>query len=355
MVGPPWMGSTRPPPRRRVGLLLLLAGAASAGDEGPPWVSAFRRDGYAVLEGFASGATLDAMRARAAALVAERGAYSRESVFVTDDRQLSAQAASAQFFRSAERNEVFYEAGGAAANKIGHALHLAAADDVFGAYAFSPEVAAVLRAVGLRDARLPQSMYILKEAGVGGAVTAHQDATFLHTTPAETVVGLWLAVDDATLANGCLWARNGSHAEPVRRLFQRQADAAEPRMGFADLLAQGAEHYLDHRLLDAARRRPPNAEAAAWEGKDLTADDAARLGFTPLPVPRGSLVVLAGTLDHLSLPNTSPHPRHTFQLHAVEGPGAGVHWAPSNWLQYDSGRPFPAATPRADHSPHAEL
>jgi hypothetical protein len=35
-------------------------------------------------------------------------------------------------------------------------------------------------------------------------------------------------------------------------------------------------------------------------------------------VPRGT----AGELDHLSLPNYSELPRHTFQLHAVEGPQA---------------------------------
>ena len=35
-------------------------------------------------------------------------------------------------------------------------------------------------------------------------------------------------------------------------------------------------------------------------------------------------------------------PRHTFQLHAIEGPSAGVEWSPDNWLQYADGRPFPA-------------
>mmetsp|Transcript_18676 Transcript_18676/g.20554 ORF Transcript_18676/g.20554 Transcript_18676/m.20554 type:complete len:99 (-) Transcript_18676:57-353(-) len=47
------------------------------------------------------------------------------------------------------------------------------------------------------------------------------------------------------------------------------------------------------------------------------------------------LVVFCGTLDHFSLPNFSPHQRHTFQLHLVEGPTtAGITWSPENWLQY---------------------
>ena len=61
-----------------------------------------------------------------------------------------------------------------------------------------------------------------------------------------------------------------------------------------------------------------------------------------LPVKAGSLVVLHGSLDHLSLPNTSPKSRHTFQLHLVEGRDAGVTWSKGNWLQYSSGKPFPA-------------
>ena len=50
-------------------------------------------------------------------------------------------------------------------------------------------------------------------------------------------------------------------------------------------------------------------------------------------VRAGDLVLFPGTLDHLSLPNSSPRARHTFQLHLVEGPAAGVSWAPENWLQ----------------------
>lgn len=42
------------------------------------------------------------------------------------------------------------------------------------------------------------------------AVVAHQDATFLHTEPAR-VVGVWIALEDATEENGCLYFIPGSH------------------------------------------------------------------------------------------------------------------------------------------------
>ena len=55
------------------------------------------------------------------------------------------------------------------------------------------------------------SMYIFKQAKFGSAVPPHQDSTFLHTSPTQTVVGLWLALEDATEDNGCLWFIPGSH------------------------------------------------------------------------------------------------------------------------------------------------
>jgi ectoine hydroxylase-related dioxygenase (phytanoyl-CoA dioxygenase family) len=41
-------------------------------------------------------------------------------------------------------------------------------------------------------------------------VVPHQDSTFLYTEP-RTCTGLWLALEDATINNGCLWAIPGSH------------------------------------------------------------------------------------------------------------------------------------------------
>lgn len=37
----------------------------------------------------------------------------------------------------------------------------------------------------------------------------HQDNSFIYTEPASCV-GLWLALEDATVTNGCLWAIPGS-------------------------------------------------------------------------------------------------------------------------------------------------
>lgn len=47
--------------------------------------------------------------------------------------------------------------------------------------------------------------------GGPAAVPAHQDATFLYTEPLGRLLGLWIALEDTTVENGCLWFIPGSH------------------------------------------------------------------------------------------------------------------------------------------------
>ena len=68
----------------------------------------------------------------------------------------------------------------------------------------------VAKGLGLIDPAIIQSMYIFKNARVGGEVCPHQDASFLWMEPMK-LFGVWLAVDDATEENGCLWFIPGSH------------------------------------------------------------------------------------------------------------------------------------------------
>ena len=55
------------------------------------------------------------------------------------------------------------------------------------------------------------------------AVTPHQDSSFLHTEPMK-IVGVWLALEDVTLDNGCLWFIPGSHQRGIDRRFIRNPD-----------------------------------------------------------------------------------------------------------------------------------
>jgi phytanoyl-CoA hydroxylase len=179
-------------------------------------------------------------------------------------------------------------------NKLGHALH--DLDPVFSRHSRAPALAAVCRALGLVAPLLLQSLYIFKVPDVGGEVVSHQDATFLYTEPL-TCTGLWLALEDATVENGCLWAQPGGHHTALRRRFVRAQ-------------APGGAGGTAFTVFDES----PFAEEQ----------------MIPLAVPAGTLVVLHGLLPHRSGPNRSPRSRHAYSLHVIE---ASAHYPADNWLQ----------------------
>lgn len=309
---------------------------------------AFDRDGFLHVEGFASSEECEKMLERMKDLVEAWDPEKTNSpVFVTDEKeQEAAQGSSDYFLDSADRIHFFLEKDAAdadgklkkgftklrALNKVGHGLHCV--DEVFKAYSFSSKVMDLVEELGWKKPVLPQSMYIFKQPEIGGEVTSHQDSTFLYTTPKPTCLGLWLALQDATLENGCIWARPGSHKEPVRRLFERNpkyfqdGDKSAPQMTFKEL---------------ADKNLPPwRWEGKMPEGSEPPSKGLYEIGFKPVPCKAGDLVVIHGQVDHLSLPNFSQLERQTYQLHLIEGPEEGITWSPLNWLQYPGKKTFPA-------------
>jgi len=308
--------------------------------------AAFDHQGFLVVKGFADSDECAAMRACMADYIEEWEPGNEAAVFRTDEKQLEAQGSSDYFFGSSNRIHFFAEpdateesgnlregiSKGEALNKVGHGLHLDGRE--FERYSTSAKIAELVRALGWKDPVLPQSMYIFKQPSIGGEVTSHQDSSFLYTTPRQSCLGLWLALHPATLDNGCLWVRPGSHNEPVRRKFARKQDFSgedglNGEMDFIELTAQ-PEHTWEGKLPDGSWPPP--------------SDGLFEAGFIPVECEEGDLVVFPGQLDHLSLPNYSSKPRHTFQLHMVEGPSEGVHWDASNWLQYPQQAPFRRVT-----------
>ena len=76
-------------------------------------------------------------------------------------------------------------------NKIGHGLH--DLDPVFESVTYEPRVGQICRDLGLSMPLAVQSMYIFKQAFVGGEVNPHQDGAFLYTEP-QSVIGFWWAL-----------------------------------------------------------------------------------------------------------------------------------------------------------------
>jgi phytanoyl-CoA hydroxylase len=262
-------------------------------------VQAWHRDGFLVVEDFASAADCDRLVARAYDLI---DGFDPETVSVfTTDEQL--RTTDDYFLGSGDTIRFFFEAEALAAdgrlavakrraiNKIGHALHDLDAD--FDRFSRDSRLAAIAGEIGIAVPLLLQSMVILKPPDIGGEVSAHQDASFLYTEP-SSVVGFWFALEDATLENGCLWALPGGHRLGLKRRFRRAGDGV-------------TFDELDPAPLPS----PPQ-------------------GYVPLPARKGTLVLLHGFLPHWSAANRSGRSRVAYSLHVIDGK---TRYPADNWLR----------------------
>ncbi len=77
--------------------------------------------------------------------------------------------------------------------------------------------------LGLNAPLLLQSIVSCKQPFIGGEVNSHQVSTFLYTAP-ESYIGLWLALEPATTASGCIWVERGGHRVPLKSRFHKQGD-----------------------------------------------------------------------------------------------------------------------------------
>ena len=137
-------------------------------------------------------------------------------------------------------------------------------------------VQALLQIIG-PDIKCMQSMLFIKSAGKPGQAW-HQDEDYIPTRD-RSLTGGWIALDDATTDNGCLWVLPGSHKHGVLwpQEFQQDPrfDCAEQSIGFP---------YSD--------------------------SDA-----VPVEVKAGTIVLFNGYTLHRSLPNTSSGYRRVLVNH----------------------------------------
>lgn len=190
-----------------------------------------------------------------------------------------------------------------------------------------PAIVAVLTELIGPDVKAMQSMLFVKNAGKPGQAW-HQDEHYIPTRD-RSLTGVWIALDDATIDNGCLWMHPGSHRDgilwPTGPHGDARFDNGEEAQGFpypreggvpVEVKAGGVAFfngYTLHRSLDNRRER---GFRRALVNHYMSARSLLPWGFGIPPAPRHDfrdIVMVAGDdpyawkgLEDISFPFVRP-------------------------------------------------
>ncbi|MCG3148831.1 MAG: hypothetical protein PCFJNLEI_02280 [Verrucomicrobiae bacterium] len=117
-----------------------------------------------------------------------------------------------------------------------------------------------------------QDMALVKPPFIGTEKPWHQDNAYFAVTPLEAVLGVWIALDDALVENGCMHVLVGEHKVGPRKHY----------------------HGTDCEIMPD-RLNPQRA--------------------VPVELPAGGAMFFAGMLPHQTPPNSSPLRRRALQFH----------------------------------------
>lgn len=122
------------------------------------------------------------------------------------------------------------------------------------------------------EAILYQNQALIKPPKIGSTKPWHQDNAYFSVKPLESVCGVWIAIDEATVKNGCMHMLKGQHkVGALRHEHKRDCE-------------------INVRKLDLST-------------------------LTPVPLRPGGALFFSGMIPHETPPNRSGHRRRALQFH----------------------------------------
>jgi phytanoyl-CoA hydroxylase len=119
---------------------------------------------------------------------------------------------------------------------------------------------------------LYQSMALIKPPKIGSTKPWHQDNAYFSVEPLESICGVWIAIDEATVRNGCMHMLRGQHKLGAFR-HEHKRDCE-----------------INVRKLDIST-------------------------LTPVPLKPGGALFFSGMIPHETPPNRSDDRRRALQFH----------------------------------------
>lgn len=149
---------------------------------------------------------------------------------------------------------------------------------VFQNLAMAPVLVKAVEALIGPGLRVAFSQIFFKAPKGGGPKPMHQDNFYFDCSNEDGLVTAWLALDEATVKNGCLHFGDGTNDGPI----------------------------LHH---EAPAEQPFNLQISERDARAYT--------MTPAPVPKGGVSFHHGNTLHQSSANKSPHWRRAAAFHYV--------------------------------------
>jgi len=139
-------------------------------------------------------------------------------------------------------------------------------------YTSHPKVMGIVKSILGQAVELYQSMALVKPPEGGTEKPWHQDNAYFSVENMDKVLGIWIALDDATMSNGCMHLLVGGHRMgPLRH-----------------------HHTFDCEIV-TGRIDPAAAQ--------------------PIELKAGGILIFHGNLPHQTPENTSPDRRRALQYH----------------------------------------
>jgi phytanoyl-CoA hydroxylase len=222
----------------------------------PGQIEQYQRDGYLVFEELLRPAEVAALLACLEDLVLERVPRP--------------EAVRMQIEPAVQRGEASASSPLAALRKVEGLVENV---EAFAALARDPRLLDVMRDLVGPDIKLFRDALMMKPPRHGSAKPYHQDSAYWQIDPPD-LISAWIALDDATLENGCMRVIPGSHKQGVREHRHLQ------------------DYQVDEATLDTS------TEVA-------------------VPLNSGGCLFFHSLLLHATAPNHSPHARRSMIISAM--------------------------------------